>query len=384
MKKTTSGITKPKGFLANGISCGIKKSGKKDLALIYSTTLAKAAGVFTKNQIKAAPLLVTINHLKDHLAQAVIINSGNANCFTKKPGLNDAILTAKLTSKRLRVKAEDVLVASTGIIGKRLPMDKIKKGISVLADGLNRDGNNNAGSAIMTTDKARKSIAVSFKLGNKSVSIGAIAKGAGMIYPHLANYPSATMLCFITTDANISILTLNTALVNAVDKSFNSISVDGCTSTNDTVLILANGQAENKIIKKDTRDFKVFSEALNFVCLELAKKIVKDAEGATKFIQIEINGASTEREAKRAAFSIANSNLFKTACYGNNPNWGRIVAALGSSGVKIVESSLNFSFSPFKKKEIKVSVNLNRGKNRATVYTSDLTPEYVRINAQYS
>ena len=383
MKISNNGVTKPKGFFASGISSGIKRSGKKDLALIYSTKLASCFGVFTNNKIVAAPLKVTQTHLKDHKAQAIIINSGNANCFTRKQGFKDAVLITKMVAKNLQISSKDVLVASTGIIGKRLPVDKIKKAVFLLVKKLSTTGSRDANLAIMTTDKITKGIAASFKIGAKTVNIGAIAKGAGMIYPHLVSR-HATMLCFITTDVNISPPALKTALVTAVNQSFNCISVDGCTSTNDMVLILANGSANNPMLKINTNGFARLQNALNFVCLYLAKKIVEDAEGATKFIQIEIKGGRSYSEAKTAGFAIANSSLFKTACYGNDPNWGRIVAALGSSGVNIDENRLNIKFSSFRKKNIKVIVNLNQGNKTATVYTSDLSPEYIRINAAYN
>lgn len=383
MKIINAGVTGPKGFLASGISCGIKRSGKKDLALIYSSKPASAVGVFTNNKIVAAPIKVNQENLKDHKGRAIIINSGNANCFTGKQGFKNAVLITKMVAKNLQISSKDVLVASTGIIGKRLPVDKIKKAVPLLVKKLSRTGSRDANLAIMTTDTMAKSIAVSFKVGNKTVNIGAIAKGAGMIYPRLVSR-HATMLCFITTDVNISPPALKTALVTAVNQSFNCISVDGCTSTNDMVLILANGSANNPMLKINTNGFARFQSALSFICLDLAKKIVKDAEGATKFIQIEIIGGRSYSEAKTAGFAIANSSLFKTACYGNDPNWGRIVAALGSSGININEEKLKISFSSFKKKQIKITINLNQGNKTATVYTSDLSPEYIRINAEYN
>jgi glutamate N-acetyltransferase/amino-acid N-acetyltransferase len=384
--KILSNPVLPLGFKAAGISCGIKKSGKKDLALIYSKSIATAAGVFTTNRIQAAPVIVTNQHLKDDRAQAIIVNSGNANCLTKLKGIKDAKETAQVVAKSLKIKPKDVLVASTGIIGKPLPIAKIKNGIRSLTNKLNKDGLVDASLAIMTTDTQPKKVIVRLSLNGKPVTITGIAKGAGMIYPNMA-LPAGrqgTMLSFIVTDLAIAPNALKKALKNAVDNSFNCISVDGCMSTNDMVLIIANGQAKNKKVNLVDKSFKVFLKALNFVCLELAKKIVKDAEGATKFIQIKINNAKTYQEAKKLAFAVANSNLLKTAIFGENRNLGRIFAALGQAGIEINEDKIKVNCSSLKNRDIKININLNLGKSEATVYTSDLSTEYVKINAAYN
>jgi len=369
----------PLGFKANAVSAGIKRSGKLDLALFYSLFPAKAHALFTTNSIQAAPILVNKNHLrKNKNFKAIIINSGNANCFTGKAGIRDAEDTAITLAKSLRIKKEAVLVNSTGIIGKRLPVKKIKNAICGLVDGLSYAGMPKATKAILTTDTFTKTASVKFRLGKCFVTISGVAKGAGMIAPNMA-----TLLSFIFTDANIAQGVLNKALKSAVEGSFNCITVDGCMSTNDTVAILANGAAANLVIKKGV-PFKVFSRALSLVCLELAKLVVKDAEGATKFIEITVDKAKSTNEAKIVALAIANSDLFKTAIYGENPNFGRISAAAGSSGVEVKERGLKMRVSPLSKKNIRVYVSINRGKSKAVVYTSDLTPEYVKINAEYN
>ncbi|MCM8796087.1 MAG: bifunctional ornithine acetyltransferase/N-acetylglutamate synthase, partial [Candidatus Omnitrophica bacterium] len=282
-------------------------------------------------------------------------------------------------AKHLKLKKEEVLVASTGIIGKRLPLIKIKRAIPKLVKGLSLIGIDKAKRAILTTDKFTKEITAKFDLKKgKIVTLCGIAKGAGMIAPNLA-----TMLAFILTDANITEEALRRALKTSIDNSFNCISVDGCMSTNDSVLILANGASMGPLIASG-KNFLLFSRALNLVCLELAKMIVRDAEGASKFIRIRVKGAKSQRQAKEAAWAVANSNLFKTAIYGENPNFGRIVSALGASSVEIKEEKLRIKFSPLSKKEINLDISLGMGKASAMVYTSDLTPEYVKINATYN
>lgn len=381
MKISRAGITFPLGFKANGINCGIKKK-KLDLGLIYSEAPARVSAFFTSNKIQAAPIKVCKEHLKkNNFAQAIIVNSGNANCFTDDIGIKYASWMAQLTAKNLGIKKEEVLVASTGVIGNPLPIEKIKNAIPNLVKGLAKDKSYKASCAIMTTDTFAKDIAVEFTCGARKVKIGAMAKGVGMIYPKLKQ---ATMLCFVTTDANISVKALNLALTNSVDKTFNCISVDGCTSTNDMIAILANGLSRNKLINVGDKGFKQFAQALDFVCFDLAKKIILDAEGATKFIKINVKGAKTKSQARQAAFSIANSVLFKTACFGQNPNWGRIVAAVGAAGVDVSEDDIELKFSSFKQKYIEVTVNLNIGQYESSVYTCDLSYEYVKINAEYN
>lgn len=369
----------PRHFKANGIACGIKKSKKTDLALFYSDIPAKAAGQFTTNKIKSWSIKINKRYLKNSRQfQAIIVNSGNANCFTGAQGLKDVEDITKSLARSLNIKKENILVNSTGIIGKRLPLTKIKKAIPDLVSGLSKLGINRAKKAIMTTDTFAKELTVKFNIGNNIITVCAVAKGAGMIAPNMA-----TMLAFILTDANITQRALNKVLDIALDCSFNCITVDGCMSTNDSVMLLANGAAQNDLIDIG-RHFNLFVKALGCVCLELAKMIIKDAEGATKFIQIKVAEAKNFKEAKIVALSIANSILFKTAMYGQNSNFGRIIASIGASGVDVKEKDLKIKVSPLNRKEINVNVSLNRGNASALIYTSDLTPEYIKINAEYN
>jgi len=369
----------PIGFKANAIASGIKKSGKLDLGIFYSNIPAKAACKFTANKIQAAHIKIDKRHLELNKGyQALIVNSGNANCFTGRQGERDAEEIAKTLAKVLAIKKERVLIASTGIIGRRLPLAKIKEAIPKLIKGLSGNGIDKAKVAIMTTDKFAKEMTVKFRVGKRLITLCGIAKGAGMIAPNLA-----TMLVFIMSDANITQGALNKALTISIDNSFNCITVDGCMSTNDTVCVLANGASRNNLIGTD-KYFKTFLKALHIVCLELAKMIINDAEGATKFIQIKVDKAGSVTEAKKVALSIANSNLFKAAMYGQNPNFGRIIAAVGSSGIDVKEKDIKINVSPLTKKDINVEVSLNRGDSSAVVYTSDLTPEYIKINAEYN
>lgn len=398
MKIITGSVTAPLGFVANGIKSGIKK-GKLDLGLIVSKVPALAAGVFTTNELKAAPVKVSQARVKYGKAQAIVANSGNANCLTGKRGLKDAIDIATRVSLSLWIGENDVLVASTGIIGKPLPLDKIKSAIPKLVKGLSSAKEALAAQAILTTDTRPKRIAVAIKIGKKVVKIGGIAKGAGMICPNMA-----TMLSFLTTDANIELKALRRSLKDAVYNSFNAITVDGDMSTNDTVLILANALAGNPKIKYGSSDYKIFSEALNYVASRLAKEIVRDGEGATKFIEIEVKGAKSPGDAKRIAKQIANSNLVKTTIAGEDPNIGRVASAAGASGIKFNESRLDIYLNGtkavsggnviyknipklknlLKKKEIIITLDLNQGRNSATVLTCDLTEEYIKINARYN
>lgn len=380
MKIVPGGVTAPKGFKANGIACGIKRSGKLDLALIASDTAAVSAGVFTKNSIKAAPLLVSQRHLRHHKTRAIIANSGNANCFTGKFGLIYAERTTEIIGRLLNAPKEEVIVTSTGIIGRPLPFSKIRNGAGNLVEGLSVSGETKAAEAILTTDLTAKTIAVEMTLGGKTVTIGACAKGSGMIAPDMA-----TMLAFVTTDAAVNSRMLQSALHKAVEQSFNSITVDGCMSTNDMVVVMANGFARNRMITRPGKDFDTFRGALNHVCLDLAKKIVLDGEGATKFIEINVLGAQSHQQARQIGSAIANSNLVKTAAFGSNPNWGRVAAAAGALGIaKINEQNLKIKFSDFAKKDIQITVGLNLGRAKATVYTSDLSYEYVKINGEYN
>jgi len=398
MRLVKGGINAPKGFLCSSARAGFKKNGN-DLALIYSEFPAVADGVFTQNQIQAAPVIVSKAHLRqDLMAQAIIVNSGCANCCTGERGLKDAETMTELAAENLGIRKEDVLVASTGVIGNFLEMGKIKKAVAPLVKALNKKGSLGLAKAIMTTDTRPKEIAVRFDIGGKEVSVGGVCKGAGMIHPNMA-----TMLCFISTDIYVTRRALKLALETAVNKSFNAITVDGETSTNDCVLILANGAAGNNLIDKHDRAFKIFSQALEKVVQELAKMIVKDGEGSTKFVEITMKGCPSYRQGLKAGKRIASSVLLKTCIYGQDPNWGRIAASLGTSGIRIREDKFDIYLGNkqvvkngvalnvkkeqlknlFKGKEINITVDLKLGRETAKVWTCDLTEEYIRINSEY-
>ncbi|MFH1355293.1 MAG: bifunctional glutamate N-acetyltransferase/amino-acid acetyltransferase ArgJ [Candidatus Omnitrophota bacterium] len=369
----------PRGFKASAVACGIKSQRKLDLALFYSEPQAKTAAKFTTNKIEAAHIKIDKSYLKhSKLFHAIAVNSGNANCFTGTKGTGDAIKFSQSIARVLEVSRDKVLVASTGIIGKPLAIEKIKKSAVELVAGLSAQGVEKAKKAIMTTDTFAKTVTVKFEVANKTVTICGVAKGAGMIAPDMA-----TMLSFIFTDANITQGALNKALGICVNQSFNCITVDGCMSTNDSVFLLANGASGNVLINSG-KSYGLFFKALNSVCLELAKMIVKDGEGASKFIQIKVMGAKNIREAKKVGLNIANSNLFKTAIFGENRNFGRIIAAAGACGVEIKEENVRVKLSALEKKNINVILDLRRGKACAMVYTSDLTPRYIKINAEYN
>lgn len=398
MKAIGGSVTAPKGFLASGINCGIKKK-KPDLALIVSNVPAHAAGVWTKNTVKAAPVLLTEKNLKDGCAQAIIANSGNANCLNGKQGLKWAQDMAAAVSSSVCIARDDVLVSSTGIIGKPLPVKKITDAMPSLVKGLSRDGGLQAAKAIMTTDLVPKMIAVSVKIGGKTARIGGIAKGSGMICPNMA-----TMLCFITTDADIELRALRASLKDAVESSFNMVTVDGDMSTNDTVLVLANGLAGNRRIRYGSRDHRIFYGAISHVMAYLAKEVAKDGEGASKFIEINVKGLKSDKDARKMAMEIANSSLVKTAIAGEDPNIGRIASSAGASGVKFDESKMEISLNGIKivsggkarfglrpaakksmiGKDIKITVDLKSGKASATAWTCDLTEGYIKINARYN
>ena len=394
------GITYPKGIKAAGVKCGIRFN-KKDLALIYSEKLADARGTFTTNKFKAAPLVVTEKNLSlsGGKLQAVLINSGIANACTGEKGLKDAWEMADYVSRGLKINKEYVAVTSTGKIGEFLPLDKIKAGVEKAISCLDYAGGTEAAKAILTTDTKKKEIAVSFKLGEQEVKIGGMAKGSGMIHPNMA-----TMLGFITSDISIKGELLQEALQEVVEKSFNMISVDGDTSTNDMVLVTTNGLAGNKIVDKKDVDYYKFLSALQHVAEYLAKCIAKDGEGATKMIEVEVQNAVSFGEAGKVAKAVINSPLVKTAVFGKDPNWGRILAAVGYSGVevipdkvdlylkeKIVENGqpLTFSRQEIHKylessDEIKIIIDLKMGEVNATAWGCDLTYDYVKINTKYS
>ena len=386
------------GFLANGIHTGIKQDSIKDLALIFSTVPAKASALFTKNCLKAAPVLLDMKRVKTGMAQAIVANSGNANAATGPFGYGDAVEMSKIAADKLHINDELVLVASTGVIGHRLPLENIRIGMSELVKGLHQGGVPLAAEAIMTTDKFPK---ISYRkgfFGSKEITVCGIAKGAGMIEPHMA-----TMLAFVITDAAIDSRILKTVFKEATDRSFNAITVDGCMSTNDTAIILANGIAGNKQLKSSSLNTSLFKEMLFHVMSDLSLDMVRDGEGATKVIDIFVDEAKSVGDAKRVAYAIANSNLVKTAFYGCDPNWGRIIAAAGSAGVQfpIDDVTLYIENIPvfthgcrsdgyekelaeiMTRKDIKVHLLLGMGKKTYRVCASDLSLEYIKINAHY-
>jgi len=401
MKTIKGGISAPKGFSAAGISAGLKKSGKNDMALIFSEVPASSSGMFTSNKVKAAPVILSQKLVKGGVSQAVIVNSGCANACTGKAGIKHAELMVRETAKALKIKAKHVLVASTGSIGSLLPVKKISKGIKRLPSKLSSIGGASAARAIMTTDTRPKEIAVAVRIKGKEIRIGGMAKGAGMINPHLT--PHATMLAFITTDAKIKPSLLSKTVAQAVRASFNMTTVDRDRSTNDTLFALANGMSGAPEIREGTGDHRIFSGALGQVCVHLAKEIARDGEGATKLIEIRVRGAKTSIEARRAAKFIAGSELLKAAVFGADPNWGRVMAALGSSGaqmkpdkvdvsigkVRVVRGGKGVKFSHgaarrhMKGKEVVYTVDLNLGKHEAAAWGCDLGYGYVRINAEY-
>jgi len=363
-------ITSPKGFLAAGTACGIKKSGKPDLSLIYSETPAVAAGVFTTNQVKGNPIIVSRINLKDGIAQAIISNSGNANTWTGKKGLEDAWKMAELTADALSIPKSYVLVTSTGVIAKPMPMNKIKSGILKISKQLSKDGGHASARAIMTTDTRPKEISVKVD----GITIGGIAKGSGMIEPGMA-----TMHAFITTDAVIDRRLLQKILKESVEKSFNLISVDNCMSTSDCVFALANGmsgiEVEGDLTKK-------FAEAFEKVCIYLAKEIARDGEGATKLMKVGVVRARDANDARKVAKAIVGNFLLKAAVYGRDKNVGRILQAVGSTSAKVNWGEFKFDWK-IGKKEDRILVDLAAGKSTATAWGCDLTEDYVRINARY-
>lgn len=388
-----------KGYQFSAVEAAVKKPGRKDLALIFSEVPASACAAFTINAVKAAPVLLSAERIKDGLAQALVVNSGNANACTGEPGMAAARETSRLVAEGVGIPDEAVQVASTGVIGVQMPMERIRAAVPRLVDGLSSGTLDDVAQAIMTTDTFPKMEARSGQAGGISYSVAGIAKGAGMIMPNMA-----TMLAFIITDAAIDRGALDKTFRRSVDSSFNAITVDGDMSTNDTCLILANGQAGNPTIHADTTEAKAFEQLLREVLLSLAKQIVKDGEGATKFVEIRVTGARHHDDAKQAAMAVANSSLVKTAFFGQDANWGRIFAAVGYSGAEVDQTRLSLCFDDvcmakngifaggdaeargtevLRKKEFTVTVDLGLGDGTATVYTSDLSHEYVSINADY-
>ena len=402
MKTISGGVCAAKGFTASGIHCGIRKNRtKRDIALIFSETRAHAAAVYTTNLVKGAPLTVTKAHIADGFAQAVICNSGNANTCNAN-GIEIAEQMSALTAEALGIRADDIVVASTGVIGQPLNIEPIAAGIPQLVKELSANGGEAAAEGIMTTDTVKKEIAVEFELGGKTCRIGGIAKGSGMIHPNMA-----TMLVFITTDAAISAAMLEKALKHDVQNTFNMTSVDGDTSTNDMVTVLANGMAGNEEITEDGEDFAVFMKALNTVTVYLCRMIAGDGEGATKLLECKVSGAADEKTAKTVAKSVICSSLLKAAMFGADANWGRVLCAIGYSGAAVDVNKVDVAFRSPKgtvvvckngagvefseeiakeillEKEIEILVELNSGEAAATAFGCDLTYDYVKINGDY-
>jgi glutamate N-acetyltransferase/amino-acid N-acetyltransferase len=394
----TKNISVP-GYKAWGIHSGIKKTDKKDLAIIYSDREAAVVGVFTKNRVKAASILLNMARVKSGKGQAITANSGCANACTGKRGLADARATTEIAARELGIRPEAIYVASTGVIGEFLPMPKMATGISTAVGLLSTTGWEQAAEAIMTTDLYPKLAVVQEEIGGKTITIAGIAKGSGMIHPNMA-----TMLCFIVTDAKISAPMLKKSLVASTENSFNNITVDGDMSTNDMILCMANGAAGNKRPGVGSKDAKKFQACLDTVARSLARQVVKDGEGATKFLELVIRNAKNPIEAKRAAMTIAKSSLVKTAMFGEDANWGRVMAALGYSGVEMDEARTDIYIGKsklvekglgqgklaerdaklaLKQREVQMIIDLHKGRASATVWTCDMSSEYVKINAAY-
>ncbi len=387
----------PKGFRFATAEAAIKKPGRKDLALILSDADAVMAGMFTKNAVKAAPVRLDMERIKSGMGRAIVINSGNANACTGAQGLKDAAETARIVAQSLLLPESAVYVCSTGVIGTPMPMDRIRAKLPELAGLAGSASFDDVAAAIMTTDTFPKILSMRKKIGGRQVTIAGICKGAGMIAPNMA-----TMLGYVITDAAVHKAALKTALTAAVKTSFNRITIDGDTSTNDTVLIMANGAAGNPSIKTPSSDYAVFAAAVEKLCYELALLIVKDGEGATKLVEVIVKNAKTEAEAEKAAFAIANSMLVKTAIYGNDANWGRLICATGYSGIAVDDSRVDISLNGLmvckngmatgkdveandrlKNKTVTIVIDLKLGKGSAKVLTCDLSEDYIKINAEY-
>ncbi|GJL78580.1 MAG: arginine biosynthesis bifunctional protein ArgJ [Nitrospinaceae bacterium] len=401
MTQSTTRMPQVPGFRASGIACGLKTNGKKDLALILSETPATAAGVFTKNRVQAASVILSRQTLKkSRPIRAVIVNSGNANACIGRQGMIDCKFLIDRLAQELSISTQEILIASTGVIGVPLPPNTLADGVPELVAKCSLKGWKNAAEAIMTTDLVPKTAALNFTLGKNKIVMGGITKGSGMIHPNMG-----TMLAFVQTNANINAATLRQAIKEANDASFNSITVDGDTSTNDMFIVMANGQAKNPSIRKGSKEYARFVEALTEVSKSLAFQIVEDGEGATKFVTVSVTGAKTRNHAHKVATTVAKSSLVKTAIFGEDPNWGRILCAVGYAGVplnseKIVirlnQATLYKNGAPAKgasmeslrkkmqKKSILISIDLDSGKESAEVYTCDLSYDYVRINAEYT
>ena len=397
-----NGVTAAKGFKASGIHCGIRKNKtKRDLGLIYSDKLCASAAVYTQNKVKGAPIYVTKEHLENSMAQAVVVNSGIANTCNAD-GIEKANLMCEVTAKELNINPNDIIVASTGVIGQPLPIEPIEQGMPSLKSELKKEGNNDFSEAIMTTDTIKKEVAVQFDLSGVKCTIGGCAKGSGMIHPNMA-----TMLCFLTSDVDIAPELLKIALKRVVDDTFNMVSVDGDTSTNDMVSLMASGDAGNKRIETQNEDFEKFTNALYVVLMNLSRMIAKDGEGATKLLECVVSGADNKKQAKTVSKSVITSSLFKAAMFGADANWGRILCAIGyadcdvdvqkidvcfvskKGALPVCEKGYGIDFSEevakeiLSEDEIKILINLNSGDENAVAWGCDLTYDYVKINGDY-
>ena len=393
-----AGVTFPKGFQAAGVKAGIKKSGNLDVAVIYTEKEAVAAGTFTKNAVAAAPVHVSKKVVATHAAHAIVANAGCANACTGAQGEKDAAAMQQIAANALGCTPDDVIVGSTGIIGQLLPMDKVEQGIKAAVKELSVDGSMDAGNAIITTDTYSKAGATSVTIGGKEVRFGIIAKGSGMIRPDMA-----TVLCFITTDADIDGVLLQEALSEVIEHSLNMISIDGDMSTNDMAIVLANGAAENPKITEKNADYEMFKETLLVLCQGISEKIAADGEGATKFITVHVKGAKSFSDAKTVGMSVANSPLVKTAFFGEDPNWGRVICAVGYAGVPMDPNHTTVKFggipvyadgvgasydadalrTVMTAHDIVVEIDLKDGDSEAKVWTCDFSYEYVKINGEY-
>jgi glutamate N-acetyltransferase/amino-acid N-acetyltransferase len=402
-------VTTPAGFLASGMNAGIKKSFRKsDVALICSEQPAVSAGTFTTSRVKAWPLLHDLKIMKNKKHRVIFSNSGNANCFNGKSGKRAVSVSLNLLSKKLKVPKSQIFLASTGIIGRAFPVEKIEAAIPVLISHLSREGGHQAAHGILTTDTHPKEIAVRFSIQGKQVTLAGMAKGAGMVCPDMnasgvRKGKHATMLCFLTTDLNISKSMLQKALSHAVERTFNKMVIDNDQSTNDMVLVLANGMARNKKITKEDKGFRLFQEALTYACAHMTRNLVHDGEGVTHVCEVVVKGAKTQAEARRLCYQVSCSMLFKTMLAGEDPNWGRVMGSVGASqvafspaldiafdGVPILKNGVEVLRSKrklrqtLKKKEFRMEINLKKGRFEERYWTSDLTKFYVWINSRYS
>ncbi|MCF8011730.1 MAG: bifunctional glutamate N-acetyltransferase/amino-acid acetyltransferase ArgJ [Clostridiales bacterium] len=396
-KDIKGGITAPEGFLASGVKCGCKNN-KQDLALLYSQTPSNVAGVFTKNKVKAAPLVLTRKRVKNGTGRAVVINSGHANACTGERGMEDARYMTAETARNLNIPEMQVLVSSTGVIGKPVPTEKVIPGIAKAASKLNSNGGTDAAQSIITTDTTIKETALSIETNQGCFNIGGMAKGSGMIHPNMA-----TMLGFITTDAAVSSHVLQSALDYAVERSFNMITIDGVTSTNDMVLVISNGAAGGNEIASEGDDFEVFKQALTEICTRLAVMVARDGEGATKLLEVKVTNARTENDARLAAREVTSSDLVKSAVFGKDANWGRIICAVGQSEAvfdpekvdiyigdeQVARDGGQIDFSEERAVEllsldhVLILIDMKEGSSTAVSWGCDLTYDYVKINADY-